>query len=73
MTIEQLFAQTAALSLYVNNLFQRHDGRWQANLRDNSECYEFGRGDTPVEALTCAIEKAKKSLGTISSIDSLME
>lgn len=70
--IEKYFSDIAAMGLFVNNLFQRHDGKWQANLRDSSECYEFGRGESPMLALNDAIEKAKISL-TTQSLDDMME
>lgn len=71
MTIEELFAEINATGLKINNLFQRHDDRWQANLRDDKHGYEFGRGDTPVAALKECFEKAKVSL-QMGSLDDLM-
>jgi hypothetical protein len=59
MTLEELFSEVEVLGLYVNNLFQRHDGKWQANLRDGQQGYEFGRGDTPVAAMRECIDKAR--------------
>lgn len=55
MTIEQLFATAHAQGLRVLNLFERDDGCWQANFRRERDCFAFGTGATPVEALQKAL------------------
>ena len=48
--------------LLFNNLFQIGDRTWQCNLRlaSDSTCFHFGRGATPVEAITQARLKVDK-------------
>jgi hypothetical protein len=55
MTVEALIEQAHARSLRVLNLFELHTGQWQANFERENTCFNFGRGDTPVEALTVAL------------------
>lgn len=40
----------------VSNLFQLHDGTWQANLRNATHHTEFARADSPHLALSLAID-----------------
>lgn len=54
-TVDELISQVNKLGLRLNNLFQLHTGRWQANITDGERFWEFGRGDTPVEALQAAL------------------
>lgn len=61
MTLEQLFAEVKSLGLYVNNLFQLHDGTWQANLRNSNNGFEFGHGFTPQIAMRNCIDKVKNN------------
>lgn len=56
MTVDDLIAEVARRKLMLNNLFQLHDGRWQANITDGERFWEFGRGDTAIEALLKALE-----------------
>lgn len=63
--LDDLVAALDGLPLKLNNLFQRDDGTWQANLRerdpapDAREIYhEFGIGDSAVNALLRALESA---------------
>jgi hypothetical protein len=41
----------------VNNLFERDDGTWQANLRGPSGGTDFATGATPCAALRACAEK----------------
>lgn len=34
MTLEEIFAAAREMKLHVHNLFEREDGRWQANVRE---------------------------------------
>jgi hypothetical protein len=65
-TIESLLGQVRARGLRVNNLFQRTDGLWQANLRqDGAEraFFGFGYGPDPQGALIVALSKAVAGAG----------
>lgn len=44
----------------VNNLFQLSNGKWQANLRKDEQCYDFGEGETPELALRNCLRKLLK-------------
>lgn len=63
MTIEILLARIASAGWRVNNLFQRADGRWQANLRRPGEdskgapFTDFAVADTAAAALQGCAEK----------------
>lgn len=56
--VDELLAALPDVGLRLNNLFQRDDGAWQANLRDDKDTTEFGLGATPAEALTKALRAA---------------
>ena len=64
MTLDQLLTQVADRGLRVANLFQYQlpeigdsagDWKWQANLTDGLQAWEFGRADTPEGALLAAL------------------
>ena len=59
-TLDDLLAQVASRGLRVANLFQFQSAatgewRWQANLTDGLQAWEFGRGGSPAEALEKAL------------------
>lgn len=56
-TIDDLIAEVNRRGLYLNNLNQIHDGSWQANVTDRERFWEFGKGDTPNEAIKAALRK----------------
>jgi hypothetical protein len=56
MTVDDLILEITRRGLRLNNLFQLHDGRWQANLTDGVQFWQFGRGSTAVEALQAALK-----------------
>jgi hypothetical protein len=58
--VDELLAALPEVGLRLNNLFQRTDGTWQANVRDavNDTGAEFGLGPTPAAALVQALKKA---------------
>lgn len=57
MTVEQVIDDINLRGLLVNNLFQRDDGTWQANVR-GPDCFsQFGRGATPAAALQDALRR----------------
>lgn len=58
MTVDELIAEVNNRHLRLNNLFQLENGRWQANITDGARFWEFGRGDTAVEALLAALHVA---------------
>lgn len=55
MSVDALIQEVAERHLRLNNLFQLMDGRWQANITDGEKFWEFGRGDSAVEALQAAL------------------
>lgn len=65
MTVDDLIVEVANRHLRLNNLFQLEDGRWQANITDGERFWEFGRGDTAVEALRAALYKADTETPTM--------
>jgi hypothetical protein len=56
MTVDELIAEVNKRGLRLNNLFQLHDQRWQANITDGEMFWKFGRGDTAIEALQAALQ-----------------
>lgn len=56
--LDDLLSAISDSSVRVNNLFQRDDGTWQANVREGEECFEFGVGATPYEAMSKALAAA---------------
>jgi hypothetical protein len=61
MTLEALIEKCTAAGLRVNNLFQRENRMWQANLWEwHGPAHDFGMGNTPVEALQRAFDVVKK-------------
>jgi hypothetical protein len=65
MDLENLFRLVTQRGLLVNNLFQLDERRWQANVTDNSRYWEFGRGETPQEALSAALFKVDTTMPEI--------
>lgn len=55
MTLEELISEVNGRGLRLNNLYQLSDGRWQANVTDGEKFWDFGRGDTAVQALQAAL------------------
>ena len=64
MQIEPILSEIEDAGLRVCNLFQLEDGVWQANLYDDEQAWNFGRGNTPSEALTSALKNAQTTSGT---------
>jgi hypothetical protein len=56
MSVDELIAEVNKRGLRLNNLFQLHDQRWQANITDGEMFWKFGRGDTAIEALQAALQ-----------------
>lgn len=46
-----------AAGFKINNLFERDDGTWQANLRGPGGGTDFGTGATPCAAMRACAEK----------------
>lgn len=68
--LETLLEEIAERGWLVSNLFQRDDGTWQANLRTPTHHTDYGKGPTPVLALSLAIEaieSAEESHETVVS------
>jgi len=59
-TISDLITEINAFGLKVNNLFQRTDDVWQANIREGEVYFQFGYGQTPEEALAVCWAKTQK-------------
>ena len=62
MTLSHLLSTLPNQGLLLNNLFQRDDGLWQANLRTSSQATEFGLGSTPEEAIEETLAKPRIAL-----------
>lgn len=59
MTLDALIADAGRRALRVNNLFQRHDDTWQANLRrDGAVPHAWASGETAAVALERALAGA---------------
>jgi hypothetical protein len=66
-TLEEALTKVHELDYLVNNLYEDDNGRWTCSLRAEVEgenlkenmFYEYGRGSTPVEAVTIAIHNAE--------------
>lgn len=58
MDLEELIEFAQVLGFRVNNLFERQDGNWQANVFNEDVAHEYGQGDDPGAALTEALRKA---------------
>ena len=69
----KILADIAAAGWLVNNLFQRTDRSWQANLyRPGTGGRDFGRGGTPEAALAdCIARMGGLVLDTPASDDDL--
>jgi hypothetical protein len=55
LSVDSLLMEIAERGWMVNNLFQRDDSTWQANLRTSTHFTHFGVGTTALEALAEAI------------------
>jgi hypothetical protein len=53
--LEDLLAEITDRGWLVNNLFQRADGLWQANLRSATHHTDWGVALTPADALSIAM------------------
>lgn len=63
--LESVIAEVHEHGLLVNNLFELSPGKWQANVRSDSELagWEFGHGATASEALSAALVNALRDHG----------
>jgi hypothetical protein len=60
-SVDEALQRVAAAGFRLNNLFQRADGPWQANVvAPNGFGVEFGRAATPAAALHIAMANAHK-------------
>jgi hypothetical protein len=74
-TIEEIIKEANSKGLTVSNLFQlitsdgtvsapaRPTGEWQANFHHATGWYDYGRGDSAVEALEDALARCKGAKG----------
>lgn len=58
MSVDALLELVRSRGLKLSNLFQLSDERWQANVSDGQRFWEFGRGDSPSQALMAALHMA---------------
>jgi predicted RNase H-like HicB family nuclease len=65
VSVEALIKEVHAQQLRVNNIFELDNGRWRANLRRERDCFSFGDGDTPAEALRAALADAEQFTKTL--------
>ena len=61
MGVDALIEVVRQRGLRLANLFQLGDGRWQANVSNDTSHWDFGRGDTAEEALMAALHLAATS------------
>lgn len=59
MRLDELLDELPGVGLKLRNLFQTGEG-WQANIAsaDDQTGYEFGCGETPLDALVSCLTKA---------------
>lgn len=58
MSVDALLEVVKIRGYHLANLFQLTDGRWQANVSNGSNYWEFGRGDDASAALMAALHMA---------------
>lgn len=63
LSVDELLIEVSRRGLRLNNLFQLHDGRWQANVTDGEKYWEFGRANTAIMALQAALHIAATTEG----------
>lgn len=63
MTVDATLTEIGRRGLRVTNLFQLESGPWRANLTDGMTWFEFGTGESAVEALGAALAKCKEEEG----------
>ena len=61
MTLEDLLADISSRGWLVNNLFQRDNGTWQANLRTSTHATGYGYANSPALALSLAIDQIESA------------
>lgn len=61
MSVDALLEVVRVRGFHLANLFQLPDGRWQANVSNGFNYWEFGRGDTADKALMAALHIAAVS------------
>lgn len=66
--LSDLITSANSSGFLISNLFQLSDGSWQANLRTETYVTEFGRGFTPEEALSDAIDRIETKLPFVQPI-----
>lgn len=62
MTLESLLTEISERGWKLNNLFQRDNGQWQANIRRDNFITEFGFANTPSEAISITIDKIETAI-----------
>ena len=62
MTLETLLDEIASRGWLVNNLFQRDDGSWQANLRTETHHTAFAIAETPALTLALSIDQIETAI-----------
>lgn len=80
MSLEIIIQQINAMGWQVNNLFQRRNGEWQANLWRASDAPDdragysaFAVDPHPEAALRTAYESAMAAWGSPPSVDAVLE
>ena|SRR3984885_5125433 len=72
MDLTNLLDEISERGWLVNNLFQLDNGSWQANLRTSTHHTAWGRGLTPVLALSIAMDGIEAAeLSTIREVEPL--
>jgi len=60
--IESILTEISERGWRLNNLFQREDGNWQANIRRSNFFTEFAVAQTPSEALSICIDRIETAI-----------
>jgi hypothetical protein len=69
-SLDDLLASVAARGLKLANLFQFEniatgEWKWQANVTDGERHWEYGRGETAVQALRAALFRSANEEGVV--------
>lgn len=70
MTLESLLTEIAEAGFLVNNLFQREDHSWQANLRSADGHTAFAYGHSALDALALCLDLLEEVEAPIENLES---
>lgn len=61
MSVDALLEVIHQRGMKLANLFELDNGRWQANVSNGIDYWEFGRGGSPDEAILAALGVAART------------